>query len=270
MISFLKYARIGLICIWRVIFDYFAWILPYSRHPEKYPLEKRYRKARSLILYLLRHYRYELRLINPEILTTDKPVVYVANHLSALDPLMLIALSPRPVSFIAKKEAKKIPAAGRLITAIDGLFLDRDDPFQAVKLFRQAVKNMEETGISYGIFPEGTRNKDPYSARTLEFHPGALKLAYKAKCPIRLYAQFGSFHAMDNVAGRSHLWTIRGVKSIEYENYQDVKSVLLATHLRSQIEEYLPSLVQEDKKYYDTKQQKHRPSKWQEKLAKTE
>ena len=121
MRKFLKYARIGIIAIWRVIWDYFTWILPYSRHPERYPMEQRYAKARSLVIYILRKMKFDLSIYDKDVLGTDVPCLYIGDHVSALDPLALIALSRRPISFIAKKEVEKTIAVGRFIKAIDGV-----------------------------------------------------------------------------------------------------------------------------------------------------
>ena len=258
----LKLLRLVLLSLPRVIFEYFQWILPYSRHPEKAPIEKRYAKARSLVVFILRNMHFDLRAEEEGILNVDKPCLFVANHVSAIDPLTLIALSKRPVSFIAKKEAKKIIVVGRFIRAIDGLFLDRSDAFQAVKLFRQAKANMEQENLSYAIFPEGTRTKEPYSGKLLPFHAGSLKIAYMAKAPIVTYAQFGSFHVLDKKPGPWHIVSILGLKRREYDDYNAVKSVDLINTLQEEIQVGAQKLIDADNAYYDSKENKKRPHKW--------
>lgn len=257
-----KILRLGLICIWRVLWEYFTWMIPYSRHPERYPIEKRYAKARSLVIFILKHMRFEIHSENVELLKTEKPVLFVANHVAAVDPLVLIALSSRPVSFIAKQEVEGYPAVGRFIRAIDGLFLDRKDPFQAVRLFKVAKANMEKEGLSYCIFPEGTRIQDRYSGSTLPFHPGSLKIAFMTQSPIVTYAQFGSFHVLDKKGGRSHPVSLRLLSRHEYEEFASLKTTGLAPMLREEITEQLPSLVQRDVEYYGEGKNKKRPSKW--------
>lgn len=262
MRKFLKYLRIGAICVWRVIFEYFQWILPCSRHPERKSVEYRYRKGRALVVFVLRHMHIDMSGVDMKNLLVDHPTVYVSNHQSALDPLILIALSPRPVSFIAKKEARKIPVAGRFILAIDGIFLDRDDAFQAVRCFRIAKQRMEEKGISYCLFPEGTRQRDPYSGAVLPFRAGALKLAYVVKCPIVVYAQFGSLHTFDASKGKGRLLQIRYIDELPYEEYQVHKTPELADKIHDDLASVLPELVEVDREYFAQKKNRIRPMKW--------
>ena len=269
MRKLLKYIRIGLLCLPRVFFEYFQWILPCSRHPERKSVEYRYRKARSLVVFLLRHMHIDMAEVDIPSLESDRPCVYCANHLSALDPLVLIALSPRPVSFIAKMEAKKIPIAGRFITAIDGLFLDRDDAFQAVRVFKTAKVKMLQNGYSYCIFPEGTRNKNPYDGKVLPFHPGSLKLAYMAKSPIILFAHFGVFHTFDTSKGKGRLLQVQKLKELEYPSFQEIKTVELADLLQEEIANVIPTLVEKDRAYFDAKKNKDKPVKWWKNLPVT-
>ena len=244
------------------MWDYFTWILPYSRHPERYPIEKRYAKARSLVIYILRKMRFDLSVYDKNCLGTEVPCLYVGNHVSALDPLALIALSPRPISFIAKKETEKTIAVGRFIKAIDGLFLDRNDPFQAVRVFRAAEKNMKEHGVSYGIFPEGKRSKDPYIGHCAEFHPGSLKLAYKAKCPITIFAVFGTFHGTDKVKGRSFPLLLRGIEKVRYGEFMEKSTIELSDDIKDKIDAVLPSFIEEDHEYFTSGKSKKPAFKW--------
>ena len=262
MRKFLKYLHIGVIAIWRVIFEYFQWILPCSRHPERKPLSYRYAKARSLITFILKHMGFDLRIENPDLLDVKGPTLYVQNHLSALDPLMLVALSPRPIAFISKKENAKIIIAGRLIKAIDGVFIDREDPFQTMKAFRVVADKMKQEGLSYCIFPEGTRNRDPYKGSALPFHPGSLKLAYMAKCPILVLAGFGSFHCFDSRKGLRHLWTLRPLEYRDYASFATLKTPVLSDHVEKAINEALPALIEADNAYESTKKKDKRAKWW--------
>ena len=247
-----------------LIWDYFTWILPCSRHPERYPISTRYQKARKLVLWILRvcHFNLQTRgeIVHPG------TQLYVSNHLSVLDPLVLIALSDEPVSFIAKKEARKIPVAGKLIKAIDGLFLDRDDPFQAVKLFRIAKKNMADSGMSYAIFPEGTRQKQPYLGEVLPFHPGSFKLAQMAKCPITAYVSYGSFHFVDEKPGRNFPLTLQMLRRYETDEVMGKPTTELASGCEGLFNKALPVLVEEDQAYFEQGKNRAKAPKWWDNL----
>ena len=257
-----KLLRLVLLSAPRLLFDYFTWILPYSNHPEKVPLEKRYAKGRSLVLHILKHCRFDVH--RSGTIVREGVQLYCSNHVSAIDPLLLIALSEKPVSFIAKLEARKLPFAGRFIRAIDGLFLDREDPFQAVKVFRAAKKKMEEESLSYAVFPEGTREKKPYEGKPLPLHPGSFKLAQMAKCPITVYAQFGSFHFSDETKGRRFLITLKELRRYDTADVLALKTTDLAEQTEAMFASALPELIALDRSYFEQGSNKLKAPKWWE------
>lgn len=256
-----KYFRIFMLVGWRVVLDYFRYFLPMSRHPERYEVAVRYKAVRSTIVYVLRHLKLNVRV---EKLPCDHslPRLYVSNHVSALDPLLLITQSEEPLSFVAKKEARKIIVVGRVIRALDGIFLDRDDPFQAVRCFQTMKKKMAE-GWSYCVYPEGTREKGEMLGHLLPFHPGSFKIGYMSKCPIVLVATYGSFHAFSNEYGnRSSLVQVREIEMLPYEKYKDVKTPVLASYTEEKLSTPLLALVQNDRAYIRSGENKTKAPKW--------
>lgn len=261
MSKFWKYLRIIFICGFRVALDYFRYVLPYSRHPERYPLEKRYAAIRSLMIYSVKHLGLETRYDIPK-RDHQSPIVYVSNHTSALDPVILIASSEKPLTFVAKKEARKIVYVGRVIRAIDGVFLDRDDPFQAVRCFQTMKKRMAE-GWSYCVYPEGTREKQERLGHLLPFHPGSLKIAYMAKCDLRVIATFGAFHAFSNEPYRkSYLVQAKEVAYLPYDEFKDLKTPALAEIIEDKLAAPLLRLAQEDDAYNRAVPKNKKPPKW--------
>jgi 1-acyl-sn-glycerol-3-phosphate acyltransferase len=106
--------------------------------------------------------------------------VLVANHQSAVDIPMLLAAFPRPVRFLAKRELGEIPLFGRAMTAAGNLFVDRDDPRDAVRMLRDAGARLRD-GSLIVVFPEGTRAVDGSIGK---FLPGAFHLARKSGTPV--------------------------------------------------------------------------------------
>ncbi|MCR5348262.1 MAG: 1-acyl-sn-glycerol-3-phosphate acyltransferase [Bacilli bacterium] len=269
MVKLWKYLRIGLICGWRVLFEYLTWILPTSRHPDRTPLSVRYAKARSLIVFVLRHLVIDFKIDNLELLQAKEPTLFIGNHLSMVDALILIALSPRPVAFVSKIEARKIIVVGRLITCIDGVFLDREDPFQAVKAFRKVANNMKTEGVSYCVFPEGTRQRDPYSGKLLEFRSGSFKIAHMAKCPMVTFALFGTMHIFSKSPVRGHLIQIKGLTRYEAEEIAAKKTVELGDITSEEIAAQLPQLIAFDQEN-ESQKPRHKAQKWWKALPKGE
>jgi 1-acyl-sn-glycerol-3-phosphate acyltransferase len=82
-----------------------------------------------------------------------KPCLYVANHMSWLDILVLSAV--RPMCFIAKKEVAGWPLFGILATVGRTLYIDRDRRHD-VKGSRAAVQKRFADREIVALFPEGT------------------------------------------------------------------------------------------------------------------
>lgn len=106
--------------------------------------------------------------------------VLVANHQSAADIPLLLAAFPRPVGFLAKRELGEIPLFGKAMAAAGNLFVDREDPRDAVRMLREAGARLRD-GRLIVVFPEGTRSGDGSIG---EFRPGAFYLAQKSGAPV--------------------------------------------------------------------------------------
>ena len=81
------------------------------------------------------------------------PCLYVANHLSWLDILVLSAVTP--VCFIAKHEVARWPLFGLLATVGRTIYIDRDRRYD-VKTVCAAIRQRLSEGECVVLFPEGT------------------------------------------------------------------------------------------------------------------
>lgn len=111
----------------------------------------------------------------------DRAVLYVGNHRSYFDIILLATLAPGNISFLAKKEMLRYPLLCHWMMLIDSTFLDRDDIKQGLKVILKNIELLKE-GVSVSVFPEGTRNKT--DQLLLPFHDGSFKMASKSGCPI--------------------------------------------------------------------------------------
>jgi 1-acyl-sn-glycerol-3-phosphate acyltransferase len=192
-----KYFRLLSIVGPRILWDFLFYINRYARHPERYPLEKRYKKVRALFQCIVKHLRLDISLQGLESLRElekgDKCYLIVANHLSDLDPIFIVAYCEKPVSFVAKAETKKMPFIGKAVKAVDGVFMDRKDLRQSYEVLSLVQKRLESGYCSYLIFPEGTRNKQPAETPVAPYHPGSFHLAMAHDLPILPMALYGTF-----------------------------------------------------------------------------
>ena len=105
-------------------------------------------------------------------------VIFIANHRTLFDPVMLAVCTPRMIHFMAKKELFE--------TKIGNFFFKQLLVFPVsrksadIKSLRQALKLLEE-GKAFGIFPEGTRS---ITEGMDEFEKGTAFIAIKSGAPI--------------------------------------------------------------------------------------
>lgn len=115
-----------------------------------------YTLLKPLGVALMRLY-FGLRVRGRSHVPRSGPVLLVANHSSVLDPPLIAAATPRPVSFLAKAELFRIPGFGRLIRALHAHPVRREggDP----SALRVALRVLDSGGTLL-VFPEGTRGPE--------------------------------------------------------------------------------------------------------------
>jgi 1-acyl-sn-glycerol-3-phosphate acyltransferase len=104
--------------------------------------------------------------------------VIAANHLSAIDPPLLGALSPRTIYYMAKRELLDVPLVGDVLMWTGAFPVrrgmgDRD----SLRFAREIARD----GHMVGIFVEGTRQRFGYPGEVL---PGAMMIALQEGVPI--------------------------------------------------------------------------------------
>ncbi|NCT66100.1 MAG: AMP-binding protein [Rhodanobacteraceae bacterium] len=100
------------------------------------------------------------------------PCIFVANHASYLDALLLVRVLPRPVAFMAKAELARFALLGLLLRRLGAVFVDRFDSERAIAAVQRAA-----AGGDVLFFPEGTLRRMP---GLLPFHLGAFMAAHQA------------------------------------------------------------------------------------------
>ena len=110
----------------------------------------------------------------------SRPAVFLFNHQSQLDVLILAKLLRGGFTGVAKKELARDPGFGLMFRLADVAFVDRHDTGQAIKALQPAVAKLHD-GISLVIAPEGTRSPTPALG---PFKKGAFHVAMQAGVPI--------------------------------------------------------------------------------------
>jgi lysophosphatidate acyltransferase len=116
-------------------------------------------------------------------LNKTRPAVFIGNHQTELDVLMLGCIFPKYCSVTAKKSLKSVPFLGWFMALSGTVFIDRANSSSARHAMTGAAEEIQRDRQSVYMFPEGTRSyaKEPM---LLPFKKGAFHLAVQAGVPI--------------------------------------------------------------------------------------
>jgi len=121
-----------------------------------------------------------IRVVGAPNLWVRRPAVFVMNHQSGLDAMIVGALLRQGFSGLGKKEAQYSPATFLMGTATDAVFVDRADSTKGRAAQEQLVERLR-SGLSVFVAPEGTRSD---TGELAPFRTGAFHVARTAGVPI--------------------------------------------------------------------------------------
>jgi putative phosphoserine phosphatase/1-acylglycerol-3-phosphate O-acyltransferase len=111
----------------------------------------------------------------------NRPAVFVFNHQSKVDVVILAKLLRRDIAGVGKKEIKDMPLIGKTLELAGTIFIDRENSASAIQAMKPLVDAMRNQGKSVAIAPEGTRSITP---RLAAFKKGPFHLALQAGVPV--------------------------------------------------------------------------------------
>jgi 1-acyl-sn-glycerol-3-phosphate acyltransferase len=129
------------------------------------------------------------------------PAVFISNHQSLIDVVLMPALLPRTCRIVAKRELLWVPFLGWAFAWGGAVLIDRSKPRTALRQIARGLARLPK-GWSVTVFPEGTRPKNGIMRR---FKRGAFHIALTGKLPI---VPIGMDGARDIVAPDG--WLVRG------------------------------------------------------------
>ena len=122
----------------------------------------------------------QLKVRGRQHLWSHRPAVFVFNHQSQADAVIVAKLLREDFTGVAKIEVSRHPIVGPMFRAMQVAFVDRADSRKAVDALKPAVDALRD-GISLVIAPEGTRSE---TERLGPFKKGAFHLAMQAGVPM--------------------------------------------------------------------------------------
>ncbi|WP_321324456.1 HAD-IB family hydrolase [uncultured Parasphingorhabdus sp.] len=123
----------------------------------------------------------ELEVTGEENLWTSRPCIFVFNHQSKADVMILAKLIRRDMGGVAKKEVRDTPVIGKLMELAGTVFIDRANAGSAIKAMAPLIDAVKIDGKSIVIAPEGTRTLSP---KLGPFKKGAFHMAIQAGVPM--------------------------------------------------------------------------------------
>jgi 1-acyl-sn-glycerol-3-phosphate acyltransferase len=118
--------------------------------------------------------------------------IFMSNHVSNLDPPILIPLIPRRSSVMVKKELFRYPILGRAMRMGSLVPVDRGNRDAGIEAVR-AAKQVIGQGLNMIIYVEGKRSFD---GKLLPFKKGPFYLAMECGVPVVPVTMVGSHEAM--------------------------------------------------------------------------
>ncbi len=145
---------------------------------------QRRKMADALMAYgtgaTLRATGIRLRVIGAENARAPRPAVFLFNHQSQFDVIILPKVLEGGVTGIGKKELTKNPIFGPLMRFVGVTFIDRANTTQAKAALAPVVQTLRG-GLSIAVAPEGTRS---YTPGIGPFKKGAFHIAIQAGVPV--------------------------------------------------------------------------------------
>jgi 1-acyl-sn-glycerol-3-phosphate acyltransferase len=118
--------------------------------------------------------------------------IFMANHVSNVDPPILMPLIPRRMSIMVKKELFRVPVLARLMRFGSLVPVDRGNRESGIAAVRAAADVIQQ-GINMAVYVEGHRSFD---GKLLPFKKGPFYLAEECGVPIVPVTIVGTHYVM--------------------------------------------------------------------------
>ncbi len=196
--------------------------------------------------FLFSLFNMKLHLNEVNMLTKSETYLLVGNHRSNLDSMIIdYYLRDFPLTFIGKESLFKIPFVGKIIHGCAYLKLNRYDLNEEFKTISDAINmmNRNDSPLSVGVFPEGTRNKsnDPRNVQT--FKAGTFRIAKKTQKPIVITALRGTKEVNKNLLFKKHDCYLDIIEVLDFDQYKDMDVNEIALYCENKIKDFLKETV---------------------------
>lgn len=142
--------------------------------------------------FLVKSVGIRVHTIQSENLLTEPPVIYVSNHQSLLDIIILGAALGTQYRWTARAGLFRIPLLGWGMRRTGYIAINRGHSAEARSAYYQVARGIQ-AGASIILFPEGTRTRN---GRMQTFKNGAALIALNAGVPIQPITIRGAYNLL--------------------------------------------------------------------------
>jgi 1-acyl-sn-glycerol-3-phosphate acyltransferase len=134
------------------------------------------------LAWVLANALYRVRTIDAQRIPARGPALIVANHVSYVDAVLILAVSPRPIRFVVHRSIFELPVLSWLFRQVRAIPIAsaRDDAALMERAFAQVGEELRAGGLVC-IFPEGGLTRDGRLAR---FRPGLVRALNENPVPV--------------------------------------------------------------------------------------
>lgn len=183
-----------------------------------------YRVAMWIIRAGLRVGGIQVEVVGRERVPRNRSVIFLCNHVSNLDPPVVLPVLPGRCSVLLKKELMSIPILGRAMRMAQFVPVERGSRREAAQASVVAAAKALDDGLNMLVYPEGTRSRD---GRLAEFKKGPFFLAQQTGALIVPVAVWGTERMMRKgsilvIPGVAHVEMLAPIDPAVYASREDL------------------------------------------------
>jgi 1-acyl-sn-glycerol-3-phosphate acyltransferase len=182
----------------------------------------------------LRLARLQASVAGLERLDLNRTYVFMPNHSSFLDILLIFASVPHDFRFIVKEEFFSIPLLGLTVKSSGQIPLNRKHPRKGLQSLKRAAERLKRD-VSVVVFPEGTRSRD---GKIHEFKTTLFVLPIRARAPVVPVLIEGAFESLPrgSLLLKRYPMKVTFLDPIPAESFSDKDRALYAETVRESLE----------------------------------
>jgi len=182
-----------------------------------------------------------VRTLGLERIDSARTYIFMVNHVSNIDPPLLLPLIPRRTSVMAKKELFRIPLLGKTMRLGSLVPVDRANRDAGIAAVRAAAEVIRQ-GINMTVFIEGGRS---LTGKLLPFKKGPFYLAEECVVPVVPVTISGTHAVMPKKRFASTPGTVEVIFHLPIEPKDFGSRENLMAEVRKAINSGLPAEFQE-------------------------